>query len=230
MASSGTYSFNPSIADLVVEAFDRCQIRRTDLTQERLSSARLNCNLILQEWAIKGIQLWAVELGEIDLVAGQATYDLPVTCSAMLDTYIRTQPDADQPQDRILWPIDRTDYASYPNKLQQGQPTVFWFQRDIAPKVTLWTTPDSTQDYVLRFYYLRQLQDAAMGNGQTPDLPLRFTEAYIAALAHRMARNFAPALEDKRKMDANEAWALAAGNDTEDGQMTISPQLMGYYR
>lgn len=229
MASSGTYTFAPSIADLFLEAFGRCQIRRADLTAAHIADARMAANLALQEWSVKGVNLWAVDLDEITLVADQTQYDLDATCVSMLDTYIRTGT-ADAPQDRILFPVGRSDYAAFPDKVTSGFPTVYWFQREIAPKVTLWQPPDDAETYTLRYYFMRRLQDANIAAGETPDIPSRFLEAFAASVAYRLARIWKPELEDKRKQDALEAWAIAAGDDVENVAITIAPQVGAYYR
>jgi hypothetical protein len=43
--------------------------------------------------------------------------------------------------DRLIFPISRSEYAAYPDKTTQGTPTVFWFDRLIAPTFTLWPVP-----------------------------------------------------------------------------------------
>jgi len=51
-----------------------------------------------------------------------------------------------------------------------------------------------------------------------------------AGLAYRLARIYAPALEDKRKTDYMEAWQIAADSDLENTPVRIIPRLSGYYR
>ena len=46
MTTSGTYSFNPSLGEVVLNAFARCGIRRTSLAQEHMSDARFEANLM----------------------------------------------------------------------------------------------------------------------------------------------------------------------------------------
>ena len=41
MTTSGTYTFDPSLGELTLYAFNLCQLRNTSLTQEHLQSARI---------------------------------------------------------------------------------------------------------------------------------------------------------------------------------------------
>lgn len=230
MATSGTTNFVPSLAELTVTAYGRCQIRRPMITAAHLVDARMEINILLQEWGVRGVNLWEVDLVEIPLIANQATYQLERKTNAMLDAYITTGTGVDE-NDRVIMPVSRSDYASYPNKTQPGTPTVFWFDRLIAPQVTLWQTPDDTQGYILKFYRMKQIEDANLADGEQPDIPNRFLSAFIAGLAWRCAINYASAdIEARRKADYDEAWALASTDDVEDVGITIQPQMGGYYR
>ena len=52
----------------------------------------------------------------------------------------------------------------------------------------------------------------------------------MAGLAHRLARIWQPGVEAQRKADADEAWAIAAAQDTENAPVTIAPRLSSYFR
>lgn len=228
MSASGTYAFNPSVGELVLNAYARCGIRATALTAEHMVDARMESNLLLSEFSILTPNLWTIDLVTVDLVEGQTTYDVDPYTMMILDAYIRTGDDP--PTDRIIMPISRTEYASYPNKEEQGYPTVFWFDRLLSPTITLWQVPDDNGPYTLRYYRAKQIQDADYTGAQTLDLPLRFLDAFAAGLAKRLARIHAPALYEARRQDAKEAWDLAAKQDTEMVPLYISPGLSGYYR
>ncbi len=65
---------------------------------------------------------------------------------------------------------------------------------------------------------------------ETPDLPYRWLDWFVAGLAHRLARIYAPDLEEKREKDANRAWQFAATQDVENVNLSIAPPLSQYYR
>lgn len=226
MASSGTYAFQPTNADMVLSAFSRIGIRAPSLLQEHMAQARLEANLALQVWGNKGVNLWTLEEVTLPLVAGTQTYTLLPSTISIFEVFLRTGSGEDT-NDTILMPISRDDYASQPNKLMQGKPTVFWFNKQITPQLTFWMTPD--QVYEIHYWRMRQLQDVGLGSAQTADLPNRFLDAFIAEMAARLAVHFAPALEDKRRMQADAAWSMAAGEDVENVNLYITPGIAGYF-
>lgn len=230
MATSGTYTFNPSLGELVLYAFNLCQIRNTAIAQEHMQSARMAANLLQADWSNKGVNLWKVDLVEEPLVAQQATYDVDPSTVLMLDTYVRTDDGVSPPIDRIILPVTRTEYASYPNKENEGPPNVYWFDRLISPTVTLWPVPPVTvTGMYLRYYRLRQIEDATYANGATVDVPFRWLKAVADGLAHELSRVWAPSRSGDLKVIADESYGTAAGNDVEQGQYYISPMIGSYY-
>ena len=145
----------------------------------------------------------------------------------ILDVFIRYGNPA---TDRSMYPISRTEYSTYPNKDSQAFPTVYWFDRLVSPTITLWPTPDAGGPYTLFYYRVRQIQDADYVNGQNIEIPYLWMDAFTAGLSHRLARIYAPTLEGPRKGDADEAWAIAATQNTENVAIMMSPGLSTYYR
>lgn len=90
MTTSGTNSFFLDNSDIVLEAFDRCQIRPTAITRQHMISATRSLNLCLQAMGNRGVNLWSVDLQTIPLVQGQATYTLPSDTVSLLDAYRST--------------------------------------------------------------------------------------------------------------------------------------------
>lgn len=144
---------------------------------------------------------------------------------------IATQANSGDPIDRILTPISRTDYAAQPNKLAQAPPTTFWYDR-LSPvsTVTFWQVADGNGPYVAFFYSMRRIQDAYAQNGQIPDVPYLFLDALCAELAMRLARKYAKELVAELRLEAKEAWDLAANENRERVQMFICPDTSGYFR
>ena len=227
MATSGTYLFAPSLGEVVLNAFARIGVRRTEIEQSHLADARMEANLLLAKISDQQPNLWAVDLLNVSLVQGTATYTAPPETAMILDAYIRYGSPA---VDRSIYPISRSEYATYPNKTQQSFPTVFWFDRLIAPTITLWPVPDGNGPYTLFYYRVRQIQDADYANGQNVEIPYLWLDAFTSGLAARLARIYAPQLEGQRKMDADEAWQIAAKQDVENVNLVFSPGLSSYFR
>jgi len=230
MTTSGTYSFDPSIGELTLYAYNLIGIRNTSLLQEHMEAARMATNMMLATWSNKGVNLWKVDLVTTPLVSGQATYSVDSNTVTMLDAYV-TNNSSGALIDRIILPVSRTEYASYPNKDQQGYPTVFWFDRQISPNVTLWPVPDTDEGpQDLKYYRLVRLEDAGLQNGQTVNLPYLWLEAAAYGLAQRLALIWVPEKVQILKPLADEAYTVAADQNVETASFYISPQLSGYWR
>lgn len=225
MTTSGTYEFNPSLGEIVLYAYMNIGIRPTSILQEHMETARMATNMMLSRWANQGVNLWAVDLIEETLVADQATYDVDPTTIMVLDAYIRNDE-----IDRIITPVSRTEYASYANKAMTGFPTTFWFDRLIAPTITLWPVPTTGTADTLRYYRVRQIQDANLSNGQTVEIPYIWLEAFSDGLIYRLARVWAPQMAVGLKAQADESWKIAADQNVENVNFYISPQTSNYYR
>lgn len=229
MTTSGTYAFEVSNSDAVLSAFARINMRRTQLLAEHLLDAQREANFLLGEWSNKQPNLWTSETKTQVLTAGTATYTLEAKDIMILAAYIRTGTSGVDQVDRIISPVSTVEYASYPNKEADGFPTVYWFNRQIIPQITLWSVPDNTQTYTLIMQVVQQLQDINLGSNETPEIPYRWIDCFIAGLAYRLARIYKPELEAIRKSDYAEAWSVAAVQDTENVSMFISPGFTGYY-
>lgn len=229
MATSGTWDYNPSLGELTLYAYNLIGVRNTAVLQEHMQAARMAANMLLSRWANQGVNLWAVDLVTTPLVAGQKTYNVDANTVVMLDTYIRTDTGNGQPIDRLILPVGRTEYASYPNKDQEGFTTTYWFDRLLSPTVTLWPVPDGTTTS-LRYYRVRQLQDANLQNGQQVEIPYLWMEAFAFALAQRLATIWSPDKIAMLKPMADEAYAIASAQNVETAQQYISPVISGYFR
>lgn len=229
MASSGTYNYSLSNGGAVIAAFERCQIFLPSLRTEHFVTAGREINLLLSEWANKQVNLWKVDLISTPLVAAQGVYTVLPSTVMILDAWITTV-SGGSTNDRYITPISRTDYASFSNKQTPGAPTCFWFDRLISPTVTLWPVPDQNGPYTLNYYRCLQMQDANLPGGETPDIPYLWLDALVAGLAHRLARVYRPAIEALREKDAEKAWSVAATQNTENVNLSLSPPISGYYR
>jgi hypothetical protein len=226
--SSGTTSFSLSNASIAVAAFSRLQIRRTALLAEHLQDAYTETNLMLSKFSNLQVNLWTVDLVSVPLIQGQATYNVDPSTIQILDAYISFTGSTEN--DRLIFPVSRTEYASYPNKAATGTPSVFWYDRLINPTITLWYVPDASNTYTLNYYRCVQVQDANLPAGETPDVPYRWLDCMVAELSYRLSRLWKPELEAVRKADAQEAWNVAASQDVENVQLTIAPGIDSYFR
>jgi len=223
--TSDTFGFSPPFADVIIAAYGRCQIRRPAITVEHLFDAAMAANLLQVEWSNEQVNLWTVDLQTINLTPNIATYDVDPTTVMIMGTYIST---GDPAKDRVLTSIDRDTYASYPDKVTPARPTVYWFNLQIQPTITLWQPPDDATPYVLHFFRARQMQDATVPGGLGPEVPYRFIEAYVAGLAFKLSELYAPARMNELATRATNTFQKAKERDVENAQLRIVP-AMGIY-
>lgn len=224
MSTSGTYAWQPSLGTLTLNAFQRLQIRPAAITAQHLQDASFEANMMQADWAADGITWWSViEINE-PLFAGVATYAVPPHVISVLDVVVNNGS-----SNRLILPFSRTDYASLATPTQQGFPTSFWYDRALNPTLNFWPVPDNTSSYTLKYYAYAQTEDATFGNGANPAVPLWWLDAYVAGLAHRLSRMWAPDQEAKRMVDAEKAYARAC-KQVEPAPIYITPGLAGYFR
>jgi hypothetical protein len=228
MKTSQSYGFAPSMGEAVLYAYGMCGVRRTAITQQHMEDARMATNMLMGRWSADGVNLWQVDLQTVPLIQGQATYPVPSNTIVMLDMYY-TISNGQQSIDRIVTPISRTEYANYPNKQQQGSPTVAWFDRLLSPTVTLWLVPNG-QQASFSYYRLRQTQDSEFKNGTNVEIPVYFLEAYVFGLAMRLAAIWAPERAAGLKIMTDEAWGIASRQNIEQANTYVSPMVSGYFR
>jgi hypothetical protein len=181
---SGTTTFNLDLGEIIAEAFERCGI--LVLSGQDYRTARRSLDLMMQEWANRGFNLWTVETGTQVLTQGTATYTLPVDTVDLVETMLRTQSDQNQ-QDYTLNRISVSTYATIPNKNVQGRPVQVYVNRQITPQFTVWPVPDGTTQYTLAYWRLRRIQDTGVPASNTMDVPFRFLPALCAGLAYHVA-------------------------------------------
>lgn len=108
--------------------------------------------------------------------------------------------------DLLLTPISRSEYMSFNQKQQVAQPTSYLVDKQIAPRLVLWPTPNA-QVNALFFSSSNIIQDiGSMGN--QAQIPVRFMESVTAGLAHKLAMK-------KVGFDLNKLQLLEAGYEKE---------------
>ena len=222
MTTSGTASFTMDLTDIVEEAFARCGAELRSGWD--LRTARTSMNLLLAEWANKGINLFTLDQGAIPLVPGQATYDLPTDTVDLLEHVIRTGTGNNQ-SDISATRISVSTYATIPNKNSPGRPLQIFVERLGTPRVTLWPVPDASTPYTLTYWRMRRIQDAGDGVN-TPDMPFRFLPALIAGLAYYLAMKIPGALDRLMVLEKQyvDAFDTAAAEDRERASIRLVPR------
>jgi hypothetical protein len=128
MTTTGSTLFNMDFTEIAEEAWERAG--REMRSGYDLRTARRSMNLMTIEWQSKGINMWTMEQGIINLTPGLATYALPTDTIDLLEHVIRTGSNTASTQaDLTISRISVSTYATIPNKLTQARPIQVWIQR-----------------------------------------------------------------------------------------------------
>lgn len=208
MAISGTYTFNPDVSELVEEAYERAGLELR--SGYDLRTARRSLNLLMLEWQNRGINLWTVEektVSETDggvsltgdyLNKSAASYNIDTGTISLLDLILRINDgvvatQADYHLNRIAQPT----YANIPNKLTEGRPLQYYFERkeildtsagvNQNSTITLWPVPDEGSKYKILYWRIARISDVGDLASNTMQVPDRFLPALVAGLAYQVA-------------------------------------------
>jgi hypothetical protein len=126
--TTGATTFNMDFTEIAEESWERAG--REMRTGYDLRTARRSMNIMTIEWANRGLNMWTIEQGVIDLTPGLNTYSLPLDTIDLLDHVIRTGANSASTQaDLTISRISVSTYATIPNKLTQARPIQVWIQR-----------------------------------------------------------------------------------------------------
>ena len=234
--TTGTTSFLPDVNEIIEEAFERCGAELRSGYDFRTAVRSLN--LLLMEWANRGINLWTLDSsGLITLTPGTATYNLPLDTVDLLDHVIRTGSGTTQ-QDINITRISSSTYWMIPNKNATGRPIQVWINRlsgqtnsqtgNVAyPTITVWPTPDSLTTYTFAYTRLRRMQDAGTGIN-AEDVPFRMWPALISGLAYYLSMKIPKAAERTAVLKSmyEEDWMRASEEDREKAAVRFVPREM----
>jgi hypothetical protein len=245
LRTTNATSFNLDLNNIVEEAFERCGSELRSGYDMR--TARRSLNLLVMEWANRGINMWTIEQGEIILQTGIITYDLPIDTVDLLDHVIRTnygQPQTPQSTNQIDINISRisvSTYAMIPNKNAQGRPIQVWINRQSGatnadgtiqyPQINVWPAPDPSTVYTFVYWRLRRIYDVGTGV-QGEDLPFRFLPAMVAGLSYYLSLKV-PGAEQRTamlKQMYDDSFQLAADEDRDKAPIRFVPResFIGY--
>ena len=188
MATSGTNSFNLDVDEVIQEAFERCGLHAR--SGYDLKSARRSLNLLLAEWANRGINLWTVELRTQTLTARTTSYTLDSDLIDILEAAVYKASDTtvDIEVDRI----SRAEYLNISTKSSEGTPVQYFLQRGAStPTLYLYPTPENSTD-IIYYYALTRMQDAGDYTNNMETV-FRFLPCMTAGLAYYLAMKRAPA-------------------------------------
>ena len=205
MAVSGSTDFNLDAAEVIQEAYERCGLQET--SGKDLRTAVRSMNLLMAEWANRGLNLWTVTLGTQSTTASDKDYALNANIVDVLEVSVRDADDTDVTLSRI----SRADYEMLPSKDSEGKPSQFYFERTTTPTLYVYPTPDLST-YTIRYYYLKRLDDIDVPTDD-PNVPFRFLPCLTAGMAYYIAMKKAPQMMPNLKQVYEEEFKRAMDED-----------------
>lgn len=216
MPTSYSRDFTLDVGEIVEEAFERCGMEVRTGYDAR--TARRSLNLMFADWANRGVNLWTVKSGTINMVSGQSEYTLTADVVDILEVVVRRD-GTDFQVDRI----SRSEYQNIPTKTTTGRPSQLYFNRQTEPKVNVWPAPENSTD-VVRYYYVQRIQDADAAVNDV-DAPFRFLPCMVAGLAYYMAVKRAPDRVQLLKSIYEEEFQRAADEDEDRVALKLTPSI-----
>ena len=222
---ASTASFDLTIDQICQEAFERCglQIR----SGNDLQTAKRSPNLMLAEWANRGLNLWTIQLQEKSIPADTTNLtgtnlfgsgaDAAQQIIDITDVVIRDSSN----NDYSATPISRSTYLNYTVKTTSGRPTQYYFERTINP--TLYLYPAADTAYTLKYYALLRMKDAGDYTNNA-EIPFRFLPCMTAGLAYYISMKKAPERMQALKLLYEDEFKRAADEDGERTSVFLTPQ------
>jgi hypothetical protein len=220
MALSGTSDFELDVAEYIEEAFERCGLEVR--TGYDLKTAKRSLNLMLAEWANRGLNQWTIK--QRSFTSTQGDGDVPVSSDVIdvLSVVVRRS-NTDYALDRV----SRDTFLSIPNKTSQGRPSQFFLDRQITPVLKVWPVPENSTDVII-YDALTRMNDAD-SQTNTLDMPFRFYPCLAAGLAYYISMKRAPNRVQLLKAVYEEEFERAMTEDRDRSSFNVVPQYQ-YFR
>ena len=220
MAVSNSTDFELDVVEYIEEAFERCGLEVR--TGYDLKTARRSLNLMLAEWANRGLNQWTIKQRTLSLVKSDGEYDLGTDIIDVLSVVVRRD-DTDFSVERI----SRDTYLSIPNKTTEGRTNQFFLDRQITPNLKIWPVPENSTDVI--YYDALTRVDDADTQVNTLDVPFRFYPCLAAGLAYYIAMKKAPERIQLLKAAYEEKFQRAMTEDRDRASFNVVPQFE-YFR
>ena len=215
MALSNSKNFELDVAEYVEEAFERCGLEVR--TGYDLKTARRSLNLLLADWANRGLNQWTIKQRSVTLAVGDGEYDLGADVIDVLSVIVRRDN-----TDYSLTRLSRDEFLNIPTKTTQGRPNQFFLDRQLTPNLKIWPTPENTTDVVI--YDALTRMDDADDYTNTMDMPFRFYPCLAAGLSYYIALKRAPNRVELLKALYEEEFERAAIEDRDRSSFNVVPK------
>ena len=228
MALSGSKNFELQVADYIEEAFERCGLELR--TGYDLKSANRSLNLMLAEWANRGLNQWTIAQKTLAMVKDTTEYNIDSTNGTapidVLAVFIRetvSSETTDLPMSRL----SRAEYSHIVNKSSTGKPNQYFVNKQITPTISVWPAPDKSSTYTIVMNVLTRMDDSDSATN-TMEIPFRFYPCLTAGLAYYISIKRAPERTAMLKSMYEDEFTRALSQDEDRASYRISPDIRSY--
>ena len=220
MALSGSTNFEPNVTEFIEEAYERCGLELR--TGYDLKTAIRSVNLMLAEWANRGLNQWTIEQATQTVTEGKTDYSLNANIIDILDVVLRRTINQTQ-TDISMNRVSRSEYINIPNKTTKARPSQFFLDKLSTPTLKIWPAPENSTD-ILVFNKIVRMDDADKAIN-TMDMPFRFYPCFVAGLAYYLSLKIAPERTAQLKSIYEEEFRRAADQDEDRASFKIRPRI-----
>ena len=215
MATSSSTNFELDVAEYIEEAFERCGLEAR--TGYDLQTAKRSMNIMLAEWANRGLNQWTIEQRTQALTADSTEYSLGTDIIDVLSVVVKRGT-----TDFSMSRISRDTYINIPTKSTTGRPTQYFLDRQITPNLKIYPAPENSTD-VLVYDALTRMQDADT-QVNTLEIPFRFFPCLTAGLAYYISMKRTPERLQLLKQVYEDEFQRAAAQDGERTSLFLTPK------
>ena len=230
MATTGTFITDPQLATYTDEAAERGGLDPKAIESDHIVSIRRSVGFILSRWSNLGFRQWTFSQNVHTIATvGENVFDLPEGAIDVQMVVLRRNG-----VDTQMYPISREDYTLLHDKDLVGRPDRYFIDRrrdtpgDSVPiRMFFWLAGENLTDQIISDVYF-QIEDGGVAQN-TLDIPFRFQEAFVCALAARIAQKYKPERYPGLRQDAEQCFQEAKDEDRDSAPLVISANYDRFY-
>lgn len=199
MATSGTYTFNPTVAEILNDALQICgHDLYTPPEPEVMEMAKRTLNVVIQDLNEQSTDVYAIVVTTLETVAGDGEYDLPAGAVGIDGMTINAD---DKELD--IKPLTFAEFAAVRNDDNEGIPAGYYLDKQ-AGVIHLRSIPNDV--YTITYRQTMKYQDAGEDENNV-SLQARAAKMLILKTALLMSHKPGFAIADKSAiiLDARDA-------------------------
>ena len=244
MAVSGSTDFSLDADEVIREAYERCGIQQ--ISGKDLRTAIRSMNLLMAEWANRGLNLWTIDYATQTMTAGTNYYAVDQKVVDIIDASITTTAGAtsniegnSDTTDVTITKISRTEYLNLSRKEQSstggdarptqftlinGQVTTASGSNSGRPEhdMTMFVYPSPDKAYIMKYFYINRIMDAGAYSNNA-DVPFYFLPCLVSGLAYYVSLKRAPQMTAGLKMIYEEEFKRTADANRERVSYRVKP-------